>query len=71
MNNQADQFTRIKEVFLLFPWMGFTAFGAPNALFPDDWDPIEDKKMEQSKVILNSCWIALDQAISAAQGKEL
>lgn len=48
-----------------------TDFGASDALFPNDWHPIEDKKLERSKVILNSCWNALNQAIAAAQGKTL
>jgi hypothetical protein len=48
-----------------------TDFGAPDAQLLDDWEPIEDKKIERFKVILYSCWQAFDQAILAAQGKEL
>lgn len=48
-----------------------TDFGAPDALFPDDWKTIGIKELERSKLILSSCWKAFDQAISAAQGKEL
>lgn len=31
MNTRSDQFRNLKEVFLLFLWMGFTAFGGPAA----------------------------------------
>lgn len=31
MNKRMDQFRKLKEVFLLFLWMGFTAFGGPAA----------------------------------------
>jgi len=48
-----------------------TDFGAPDALFPDDWADFSEEELEIYKVILNSCWKALDQAILSAQGKEL
>lgn len=31
MHNRSEYFKRVKEVFLLFLWMGFTAFGGPAA----------------------------------------
>jgi hypothetical protein len=48
-----------------------TDFGAPDAQFPNDSESMGINELERSKVILNSCWKALDQAILAAQGKEL
>jgi hypothetical protein len=35
-----------------------TDFSAPDAQLSDDWEPIEDKKIERFKVILYSCWQA-------------
>ncbi|MBM3137424.1 MAG: hypothetical protein FJZ98_04465 [Chloroflexi bacterium] len=48
-----------------------TDFGAPDAFFPHDAEAIEIFELERSKKTLDSCWKALDQAMLAAQGKEL
>lgn len=48
-----------------------TDFGAPDALFPDDWDPLPLVELERLKLILSACWNAFDRAIEAAAGREL
>ena len=48
-----------------------TDFGAPDALFPDDWGPLSSDEVDRIKVILIACWNAFAQAVKTATGKEL
>lgn len=53
------------------PGNSTTDFGAPSAIPESDHRVFELKDLEFSRAILESCWIAFDNAIQAATGKEL
>lgn len=48
-----------------------TDFGAPDALFPDDWEPRSLDEIERYQAIISACWNAFNRAIEAAAGREL
>ncbi len=48
-----------------------TDFGAPGIAPSADKRPVDDAELERLQAILKSCWRTFDQAVSAAQGKEL
>lgn len=48
-----------------------TDFGAPDAVFPDDWEPLSPNEIERYQAIISACWNAFDRAVEAAAGKEL
>ena len=53
------------------PGNSTTDFGAPSAVPDGDHGVFELEDLEFSQAILESCWIAFDNAIQAATGKEL
>ena len=48
-----------------------TDFGAPDALFPDDWELLSLDEIERYQAIISACWNAFNRAIEAAAGREL
>lgn len=48
-----------------------TDFGAPNIPLPADAAPIQPDELARLQQILTACWLALEQAARAAQGKQL
>jgi hypothetical protein len=53
------------------PGNSTTDFGAP-AVIPDaDRDPFKLEEFDYSKQLLQSCWLAFDNALGAAAGKDL
>jgi hypothetical protein len=53
------------------PGSSTTDFGAPSAIPDSDNRAFELEDLEFSRAILESCWIAFDNAVQAATGKEL
>jgi len=53
------------------PGSSTTDFGAPSAIPDSDNRAYELKDLEFSRALLESCWIAFDNAVQAATGKEL
>ncbi|HEX7247495.1 MAG TPA: hypothetical protein VF351_05275 [Actinomycetota bacterium] len=48
-----------------------TDFGAPDARFEDDADPIDRREWSRLRSVLDACWMAFDRAAIAAEGVEL
>lgn len=48
-----------------------TDFGAPDRPRPNDWDPIGEQELDRMKKIIRACWLAFDEAVEEAEGKEL
>jgi hypothetical protein len=48
-----------------------TDFGAPDASLSSDKEPVEPDELERFQAILQSCWVAFDQAVKRAEGRQL
>jgi hypothetical protein len=48
-----------------------TDFGAPDASLSSDRDPIDASELRRFQAILNACWAAFDEAVKAAEGRQL
>jgi hypothetical protein len=48
-----------------------TDFGAPDGQLPNDWDPLGADELERCERLLKACWLAFDEAVRDAEGKEL
>jgi hypothetical protein len=48
-----------------------TDFGAPGAIPGKDGRPFGGSDLQRFQAILKACWLALDEAVQAATGKEL
>ena len=48
-----------------------TDFGAPTLTLPSDTQPVDSKEFQQMQLLLDAGWKMFDQAVQAAQGKEL
>lgn len=48
-----------------------TDFGAPDAAFADDAEPIDGREWSRLRTVLDACWAAFDRAAIDAQGVEL
>lgn len=46
-------------------------FGAPGATPSADTRPVDDAELRRSRMLLEACWAAFDEAVEAASGKEL
>ena len=53
------------------PGNATTEFGAPDAVFDSDGDPIPARGWTRLRSILESCWTAFDRAAADADGVEL
>ena len=48
-----------------------TDFGAPDIQLPSDWDPVDTNELERCVKLLKACWLAFDEAVERASGREL
>ncbi len=48
-----------------------TDFGAPDLPLSNDNEPIDANELLRLSILLKSCWIAFDEAVIAADGKQL
>jgi len=48
-----------------------TDFGVPDVAPSDDSDPVDDTELARFDALLKACWQAFDEAVEAAEGKEL
>lgn len=48
-----------------------TDFGAPGAAPSSDARPVDDIALQHMTTLLEACWLAFDNAVKAATGKEL
>ena len=48
-----------------------TDFGAPDAEFPNDWDPVREDELDRYMKLLKACWAAFDMAVKESEGRTL
>jgi len=48
-----------------------TDFGAPSLALPGDTQPVAPAELEHWRAVLLACWKAFDEAVEAANGKQL
>lgn len=64
---QASAFTVIERL----TGNSTTDFGAPNIPPSSDDDPIAEEELQRFQHVLQGCWLAFDNAVTLATGKEL